>query len=80
MTAQEEAAYAQEFKNSNFYRNVFLPHREQQKIEILNQYTKAILEEKTNATANLSGRYQFLNEDEEWLQTIFNRPLETKGS
>ncbi len=80
MTAEEEAAYAREFKNGNFYRNVYLPHIQEKKREIISEYTKVIVKNETQAAASLSGKLQLLIEEEEWLETLFKRSPETKGS
>lgn len=81
MSAQDDAVYASEFKNGNFYRSVLIPYLEERKRGLWEKLDRAVLEGNAQAMfSELSGRRKEIAEMETWLDTLFKRPIETKGS
>ena len=80
ITGEEEAIYARSFKQSDFYRNVFVPYLDERKKSIHSKLDEYILRDATKTvTSMLSGRRREIADMEEWLETLFTRLTETKG-
>lgn len=82
MTAHEEATAAREFRGSVFYKSVFVPYLESRKGYLRDKVDEFLLKDKSSSPqgAVLSGRRREITEMETWLDTLFKRSLETKGS